>query len=298
MFTNSVPIRGLKPWGNPYHMTQGPGYQMNWARVSSFFAAGKQIVKANGAASIGADALTVDALPFGIRQGETIDFGVVETVVVTLSGNEAIGQTDLSVTALTGPIPAGTLLDFGTGEQLVKLTAAAAAGAVLIIVEALTIALETGDTATYQGGKNTVEATADVLEGAVSVPITNLEFAIADNAEGVLQREGLSSADKFVPEATVMAVDKTTTPYTQIPARDADTEEANHFLASDASNARQASSHSRSGYGTVNGNTFIYENLCPDADSSGDLPAAFKTQLIANAHFKASDFVDYVDTRA
>lgn len=296
MLTNGVGIRGLKQWGNPYAMLQGPGFQINWEKVLSF-AAGKLLVKANGAASIGADALTVDALLEALRAGDRIDFGTVPTVVVTLSGNEAIGQTDIGVTALTDALPNGAVLNYGVNEQMV-LTAAAAKGATSLTVEALDTAIESGDTATYQGGVNVVEVLADAAKGATSVSISNLNFALADNAEGFVQREGFSNGDKFIPEGTVMAKDTTTTPDTLIPRKDATTEEAICFLASDASNSRQASGHSRSGYGTVIGNTFIYENLCPDADADGDLPSAYKTELIANAHFKATDFVDYVDTRA
>ncbi len=293
MQTDQVTSRGLKPWGNPYEMHRGPGYQIDWERTSDYFAGGKFTVKLAAAAAIGADALTVDALTRPVKAGEKIQFPDVKTVTVTLTGNEAIGQTDLAVAALSGPIPAGTVLDFGTGEERVKTTADAAAGATSLLVEALTIALETGDAATYQGGEHNVEVLEDAATGATSLAVGNLQFAIADDTEGIVQRSGYSAADKFIPEGTVMALDATSKK--MFPRHDADTEEAFALITSDASNSRQHASDSKSGYGTVIGGTFLYENLLPDADTDGNIPSAYKTELAANS--LGFTYRDYTDTR-
>ena len=94
------------------------------------------------------------------------DFNSVDAVLVTLSANEAIGQTALSVSALPAALPAGAVLDFGSGENIVKLASAAAAGATEItIAEALTVALESGDTATYPGTLNRKTVVSGTLVG-------------------------------------------------------------------------------------------------------------------------------------
>lgn len=293
MDTSRVGMRGLKPWGNPYAMTQGPGYQIDWARTSDFFAGGSFNVQLNGAVAVGADSITVDALTRPLKIGDILRAPDVATVVVTLTANKAIGQTSLAVTALTGPIPAGTVLDAGTGKQA-KTTSAAAKNATTIAVETLDTAWVSGDTATYQGGEHNLEVLADASEGATSVSVGNVQFAIADNTKLIAQVTGRLASEKFIPEATVMALDATSKK--MFPRRDADTEQAIGLIASDASNSVQAAHQARSGYGTVIGNTFLFENLLPDADESGDLPSAYKTELAANT--LGFTYTDYIDTRA
>lgn len=296
MNRTSVGIRGLKPWGNPPQMESAPiGYQIDWDRTSDFFAAGKEIVKANGAASVGADALTVDALPRNFRKGERVDFGNVPTVVVTF-GAAALNATTVPVTALSNAIPNGAILKTADSQEFVKLAAAAAAGATSLTTEAIPNALEGGETATFEGGENIVELTADALEGAVTIQITNLEYAIADNAEGVAQAKGFNSGDKFIPEATWMSLDATSKK--MFPRRDANgvDEPIIGAIVSDATNSSLNRTDSRSGYGLVVSDAGHWENLSPDADASGDLPAGWKTEIQANT--LGFTFRDYTDSRA
>lgn len=284
MQKESVGLRGLKPWGSPAQMEIAPiGYQIAWERVSSNFKAGTQLVKANGAASVGADALTVDALTFALRRGETIDFGAVETVIVTVgAAGAAIDATVLPVDALSGPLPSGAVLSFG-GKKFARLTAAAAKGAVSLTVAALPTALVDNDTATFQGGQLIVEVLEDVAEGATSIPVSNLDYGIADNTEGRVQRAGIAQGDFFIPEATAMSIDAESEK--MFPRKDANgvDEPCVGFIASDASNSKWNNSDSRSGYGLVVSDAGLWENLLPDSDATtGDLPAGWKTEIAAN----------------
>jgi hypothetical protein len=212
MQTTRVGIRGLKPWGSPAQMSRAVlGRQVDWARTSDYFVAGKQIVKTNGAATAGANAITVRPTPRDLRVGEKVDFG--------LNG---------------------------------------------------------------AGAANVVELTADAPEGAVVLQVTDLRDNLVDNQEGFIQAVGIRSGDKFIPEGTVMSLDATSQKI--FPRRDANgtTEPAIGLIVSDASNSRYNPGDSRSGYGLVLGNTDLFENLLPDADSSGNLSATYKTELNAN----------------
>jgi hypothetical protein len=296
MERQSVGLRGLKPWGSPSQMHRAPiGYQIAWERVSNNFKAGTQSVTANGAASVGADAITVDALLFALRRGETIDFGEVETVIVTVgAAGAAQGAVSVPVDALSGPLPSGAVLSFG-GAKFARLTAAAAAGAVTITVAALPTALVDNDAATFQGGQVVVTVLEDTAEGATSVPVSNLSYGIADNAEGKVQREGISSGDYFIPEATFMSLDATS--QKMFPRADANgvDEPIIGAIASDASNSKWKHSDSRSGYGLVVQDAGFWENLAPDADVDGNLPAGWKTEIAENT--LGFTFRDWSDTR-
>lgn len=294
MIEEAIGIEQLKPWGNPSTMQRAPlGYQIDWERTTDFFSAGKKIIKANGAASVGADAITVDAIPVPLRAGQRIDFGVVETVVVTLDA-ALINATTVGCDALSGPLPNGAILKTADSQEFLKLTAAAAEGAETLTVEAIPNALEGGETATFQGGVNIVEVLEDTAQGATSVPISNLVFGIADNAEGYTQNPSSLVGDLEIPEATAMALDATSKKI--FPRRDADDEEIIGFLASKATNSRINRTDSRSGYGLVVGGTTLYENLLPDADSSGDLPSGWKTEIATNT--LGFLYRDYTDSRA
>lgn len=296
MNRESVGIRALKPWGDPVQMETAPlGYQIDWIRTSSFFAAGKEIVTANGAASVGADGLTVDPLKKPIRAGERLNFGVVQTVLVTF-GIAALGAVNVPVTALPGPIPAGAILKTPDLQEFVLVTTAAPKGQTFLLTEAIPNALEGGETATYEGGDNAPTVTADVGVNATNIPITNLFFPIADNAEGFYQSRGIQYGDKFIPEATVMSLDATSKK--MFPRRDANgvNEPAFGLIISDATNSRLNTTDSRSGYGLVISDAGTYENLMPDADALGDLPAVWKTEIQANT--LGFTFRDWSDTRA
>jgi hypothetical protein len=281
--------RGFSPVFNELQAIQGFGGQIDWSRVSDYFQSGRFIVKLNGAAAIGADSLTVDALEYALKQGDILRGADIPTVTVELSGNEAIGQTAISVVALSGALPNGAILYFGTGEFM-KLTAAAAAGDTSLTVEALEVAVESGDTATFQGGEHNIEVLADAAVGATSVSIDNLKFALADNTE--LEADYTRSNDgKFLAVGTVMVK---TSAGKLIPRRDYSSTlsdvKINEVLASDAwENSKSAA---KTGFGTYSSGLF-YENLMPDADVDGNLPSAYKTELEA-VGFK---FTDYSDNR-
>lgn len=270
---------------------KGLGGQIDWAAVSAFyFQAGKFIVKLAEDVAIGETAVTIDALPYALKKGDVLDFGVEPSVTVTLTGNEAIGQTDIAVAALSAALPNGAILNFGVNEQMV-LTAAAALGATSLTVEALDTAIESGDVATYKGGRKSLTLAADAAAGATTLTVEPPEFAILDNAEAIAAPESFQAQGRRIPANTCMG---RTAANKLIPMRDAVAETATEFLVSDAD--ENSMTDAKTGYGTWKGGGF-YENLCPDAGtmgaSAGDLPSAWKTSLGARFWFD-----DWVDSRA
>lgn len=298
MRTDSVGIRQLKPWANPAGMSfQAIGYQVDWERTSDYFAGGNFPVKLNGAVAIGADEITVDALTRPLFAGDILKAPDVATVVVTLNGAVTAADVSMTVDALSGPIPAGTLLYFGQASETVRVTTAAAAGATTLAIDPAPTGIEDNDTATYQGGEHNLEVLEDAAVGATTVAVGNVQFAIADDTNLYAQRHGFNPSDKFIPEGTVMALDATSKK--MFPRRDGasdDSEEAIGFIASDASNSPLSHFESRSGYGLVNGNVEVYENLLPDADTSGNISSTWKTELAANTF--GVQYRDYEDKRA
>jgi hypothetical protein len=281
--------RGFSPIFDELHATPGFGGQVDWSRVPDSFASGKFTIQVTEPAAIGEEELTVAALKHALKQGDILRAPDVPTVLVTLSANEAIGQTDISVLALPEALPSGAVLNFGVNEQMV-LTAPAAKDAVLIVVEPLDTAVESGDTATYQGGEHNIEVTADAAEGATTVAVAELQFALADNTE--LQGDYTRSDDgRFIPIGT--HISRTEDGFI-IPrsAYDGDLNDVKvaEIMQSDA--WEKSKSAAKSGYGTYS-QALVYENLMPDADTNGDLPSAFKTELAAGG-FK---FTDYIDSR-
>lgn len=278
---------------NAYQAIIGRGGQIDWTRVSSqYFAVGKSTVKLSAASAKGDTSLDVDALPKALKKGQTIDFGEVDSVTVTLSGNEAIGQTDLSVTALSAALPAGAILDFGSGENIVKLASAAAAGATSITIsEALTVALESGDTATYKGGRKIAFVNADAAAGAVAVTVLPLEFALADNDEGAADETGTQDG-LMLKSGTVMCRTSSDKLIPRVAGTGSGTETASEILQSDAyQNSKVAA---KSGFGTYIG-AQVFENLLPDADTDGNIPSLWKTELAANNAMVT--FSDWSDSR-
>lgn len=281
--------RPFAPFFNVNGSPQGRGGQIKWSRLNSYgFNVGKFTVKLGEAVSIGETDIVVDALSYALKKGTVLDFGTESSVVVTLSGNEAIGQTNLSVTALSGALPAGAILDFGSGENIVKLASAAAAGATAIdITEALTVALESGDTATYQGGDKQLRLAADADAGATSITVEPAPFAIADDSEAFADKTG-DSDKRLIPAGTIMS--RLSDGYL-IPRSITDASEpATEVLRSDAVEDSKAAS--KTGWGTIVGG-ILYENLCPDADGSGDVSSTYKTELnTAGCTFQFTDFID------
>ena len=151
--------------------------------------------------------------------------------------------------------------------------------------------IESADTAAFAGGGINAEVTEDAAAAATALVVEPLPFAIADDSEALANQEN-SAAGRMIPAGTVMC----RVPSTELllPRRDRSAaEEAVGFLVSDAHEF--SVSDAKTGYGLVIGGTEIYENLLPDADSSGDLAAAYKTELAANTH--GFIFVDWTDTR-
>jgi hypothetical protein len=194
---------------------------------------------------------------------------------------------------LSGPIPSGTILDFtGTGK-FAKLTADAAVGATSLAVEALPQALVSTDAATFPGGAIDAEVTADALAAATTLTVAPLEFAIANDAEALVDGAPIVTNGRLIPKGTILSL---TSAGLFMPRRDGVSSseiQSVGFLASDA--VENSKSDAKSGYGLVIGGTPIYENLCPDADSSGDLPSAYKTELAANT--LGFTYEDWSDTR-
>lgn len=262
----------------------GRGGQIDWSKVTSF-ARGRFTVKVNGAVAKGATSITVDALTHPLKKNDVLDFGEEESVTVTFSA-ASVDDTTVTVTALSGPIPSGAILKTADAKEFVKTTAPADEGDTSLTVEALPNALEGGETATYQGGRKLAELTADADVDDTTLAVATLQFAIADNSEA--QGDYTGSADKrSIPAGTVMA---RTSADLLIPRKDATSETATEILQSDANEG--SLTDAKSGYGTLI-EAQVFENLLPDADSAGDIPADYKTELATNgARINYSDWSD------
>ena len=290
MERTSTGPRTPDPFFDPVRMLPGHGGPIDWSRVSSFFEQGKFTVKVNGAVAIGAEAVTVDALEDELKAGTRLDFGTYQDVLVTAPAGAAAAAVSIVVSALSGPIPAGAVLNFSGAGEFAVTTAAVAAGAVAIPVEALDAAIEAADTATFEGGDINAVVIEDAIVGATALVVEATQFPIADNAEATVKRRN-AALGRRLPKGLVIAK---TAAGLLIPRRDAAAETAVGFLVSDAD--ERSASDSKSGYGIIIGGTAIYENLCPDADAAtGDLPAAYKTEL--NTNTLGFVYYDYEDTR-
>lgn len=281
--------RAPDPFINPAQMLPGEGGMIDWSRVSDFFEQGKFTVKVNGAVAVGAEAVTVDPLEFPLKAGIALDFGRYDQVTVTVGGaGAAAAATAIPVNALSGPIPSGTTLDFTGAGEFAKLTANAAAGATSLAVEALDAGIEAADTAVFEGGDISVRLAEDEAAGGTSLVVEPTQFAIADDAEAITKRRD-SAIGRRLPKGLVCA---RTAAGLLIPRRDADAETATELLVSDAD--ERSVSDAKSGYGTIIGNTGLYENLMPDS-VAGDIPAGYKTELAAAGC--TFTYRDYADSR-
>ena len=289
MNTTSTPTRPLNFLFNAAQAVLGRGGQIDWSKVGAYFyAKGKFTVKLNGAAAAGADELTVDALSHPLTKGTNLDFGRYAPVTVTVNDADVnAGETGITVVALPGPIPAGTILKFsGSGAGFAKVTADAAAAATALVVEALPEDIDNAATADYPGGPKNAEVTEDVAAGATTVPVEPLPFDLDNDAEAIADYTG-SGDKRMIPAGTVMA---RTDDDLLIPRRDATDETATEILQSDAQEG--ALKDAKSGYGTLI-EAQVYENLLPDADDAGDIPAGYKTEMATNGgRFNYSDWND------
>lgn len=286
MNTQSTPARKLNWLFNAYQAVLGRGGQIDWTRVTSFFARGKFTVKLNGAVAKGAATITVDAMEQELLSGTVLDFGEEESVTVTFDA-ALVDATTLGVDPLSGPIPNGAILKTADAKEFVKLTAAADAGDETLTVEAIPNALEGGETATYQGGRKLVKITEDAAVGETALTAETIQFAIPDDAEAIADYTGTGDK-RVIPGGTIMA---RTDDDKLIPRHDAEDETATEILQSDAVEGSMV--HAKSGYGTLI-EAQVFENLLPDADeTSGDIPAEYKTELAASgARINYSDWSD------
>lgn len=270
---NSTVNRGFYPFLEPATMKRGFGAQFDWDKVGNYYNRGGFIVKSNGGAAKAATSVPIDALEKKLPMGTVLDFGAVDGGTVTASANASTSATSISVNALAFAIPSGTILDFGTSKQ-VKLTSAAAVGDTSIAVAALDTAIVSGNTATYQGGRKLAKLTQAEEVGATSLHVEKLQFAIADNDEA---RADTTDADgKLIPIGTMICQQSNGL---WIPARDRqNSEEVEALLGSDADQSLQ---NAKNGFGTVIGNTVVWENLLPDYGASGY--SGWKTQLQSNS---------------
>lgn len=115
---------------NEHSLVRSPGRQIDWTQVPSSFGGDAVLVKLNGAVSVDATSITVDAL--------------------------------------LAAVPSGTLLHFGESKEFVRTTAAAAAGATSITVEAVPTALEDNDEAYYWPGQESKEIPAGTVMAELS----------------------------------------------------------------------------------------------------------------------------------
>src|ERR1044071_2709940 len=242
--------------------TRNNGRQIDWSRLDDSYRQGKATVKANGAAAIGAVAITVDALPVDIPLGTILNFGSYPQVTVTV--NEAdgnAGETAITVVALPGPIPAGTILQFsGSGAGSAKVTAAAAAGATSLTVEALPEDIDNAATATFEGGTIQARLTAAAVKGATSITVDDLQFAVPDDAEATVGGVG----SKVVKAGTIMAE---LSGGKVIPRKSVTgAETARMIIISTVEEG--AKQDAATGYGMFVGGAF-YEELLPDHAESG-----------------------------
>lgn len=241
-------------------------------------------VKLAEAVDVGETGVTVDALEYGLKQGDTINFGYFQPVVVTVGAAGALADaTSVPVDALTGPIPSGTTLYMGS-KKYVTLTAAAAEGATSLTVAALPTAVVDNDTATFQGGVKELVLAADAEEGATALTVEAPLYGFADDDEGyavanVGQRYNPKSI--LIDEGTVMVeVDPTTNrkiiPMALHPDTYSATGEAMVLLTKAKNDSR---TDALTGYGVTFGG-ILYENLMPDAiKNGGTLISGWKTKL-------------------
>jgi hypothetical protein len=229
----------------------------------------------------------VDALPVPVYSGTILNFGSYAPVTVTLSAQASAGATSLAVTALSGPIPANTFLDFG--DELVRVTTAAAAGATSLTIDATETIIESADTATFPGGTIQARVTANAALGATALTVDELQFGIANDAAATIGGTGVRS----VPAGTVVAelASGKVVPRAIRPG----SETATGILETNAVEGDRSAA--LSGYGVIVGG-ILYENLLPDATGTpAVLPTAYKTELQTAGVGMGFGFEQYADSR-
>lgn len=246
------------------------GIIIAWPLITDAYRIGAQTVKLASAAAIGADELTVDALPVALSAGQFLNFGEYAPVTVTVNDADVNAtETGITVTALSGPIPAGTILEFSDGTYA-ELSADADAGATTLTVQALAADITDAATATFNGGTMQARVTAAADKGATTVAVDELQFGIADDAEAVVGGTG----EKVIePQAMVkVAAGDYAGQYVPRVIRPA-AETAEGILET---SAREGSVSATTGFGLIVGGA-IYDNLLgvtPDGTVKSELKAA------------------------
>lgn len=182
--------------------------------------------------------------------------------------------------------------DFLTGKVSVTVNGAVAADAVLVPVDPPLKQDIPAGTLLQAGADEYITTTEDRYVGDADLAIEPLTTALEDNDVLVGDATGFYDG-KFIPAGTVMARDKDNGLLIPRAVANDAAEVALGFIVSDAQQGSK--SDAKSGYGLFVGNLTVYENLCPDADVAGDLPADYKTELAANSG--GFVFVDWEDSR-
>lgn len=288
--TSTAP-RKLAPFFNVNESPQGEGGQIDWSRLpADSFNIGKFTVKLAEAVDIGETAVNVDALLYALKKGTVLDFGTVVGQTVTVTASALAAATSITVSALAAPLLDNTLLDFGT-NKLARVNGDHAAGATTITVDAIPTALAGNETATVVGGDKVLRLTADAAEGATSITVEPPEFAIADDSEAQADKTG-NTDGRLIPAGTIMCRTSAGLMIPRSVGSGSGTEVSTEILRSDA--IENSPVAAKSGYGSIKGGG-MYENLMPDADSSGDVSSTYKTEL--NTAGCTFWFTDWSDSR-
>lgn len=267
------------------HVPQTPGGAIDWNYVSAAFALGAAMAKLSAVALKGATALSVDALTKRLEAGTLLYFGNRANVVVTVADADVnAAETAFTVAALSGPIPTGEVLEFsGSGAGFAKTSARLATGATSFACAALAEDIDNAATATYLGGPMLARVTVAAEVGATSVTVQALKLEIDDNAEAFYAGE---QGGKILPQYTIMAQLASGLYIPRAGVLAAET--AKCILLEEANEASVHSS--KTGYGMAE-QGLVYENLMPEADTSGNIDSTFKTELLA-VGFRFRDFLD------
>jgi hypothetical protein len=102
---------------------------------------------------------------------------------VQASATTAAAAIALPVVALPGAIPAGTLLQFGDAGENVRVTTAAAKGAVSLVVDPLPQQIESGDVAVYSKYGRKSIASGTLVGRTYTERDANTAFGPADDPD-------------------------------------------------------------------------------------------------------------------
>ena len=160
---------------------------------------------------------------------------------------------------------------YRSGNEIVKLSAAALADATSISVDALPVALPVGTLLYFASAKEFARVTAPAAAGATSVTVEALPTALEDDDEAVVGGTGHLT----IPAGTVMAE---LASGKVVPRAIRPGSETSIGLLETAAD-QTSRSDALSGYGLIIGGV-IFENLLPDATGSpAVINSTYKTEL-------------------